>query len=204
MAMAAFVADHPGCHFLYDGSVIEIAINYTLILLNIFVAVHLLFSSTKTENLYKRRHAFLIFTSVILLQIILCLEVQCIRISTIWCTVFGWIWMERKRELEGMEDVKLACTFYEANVDIPNPSLLNHENIVMGVDILTLCYYAIVLESTRTVLHILAIVAFGLPTYYAMERFTLDEGPRTLKFSTLSRQCSQFLRLEPNLSLSSL
>jgi len=200
--LAASRTDDSITIFLYNGSAKDIAINYTLILLNIFVAVHLLFSSTKTLNLHKRRHTLSIFTCVILLQVILCSGVKCIGISTIWCTIFGWIWMERKREQEGMEDIKLACTFYEANVDIPNVSLL--ENIVLGVDMLVLCYYAIVLEPTRTILHILAIVAIGLPTYYAMERSTLDEGPRTLRFTTVSRQCSQLLSLEPNLSLQSL
>lgn len=195
---AASIADHLIYSFLYDGSTKDIAINYTLLLLNIFVASSSMLSTTTLDTLRKRRQALTFFVSAVLFQITLCLKIQYKGIS-IWCAIMGWLWMDRKRELKGMEDMKLACTFYQGSVDIPNALLLDHENIVLGVDLLVLCYYAMVSEPITTVARIVAIVAFGIPSYYIMEMLAPEEGPRTLRFSGCMRQHSQRF-LEANLS----
>jgi len=183
----ASVADHFIYIFLCDGSAKDIVINCTLLFLNVFVASSSL--TTKLDTLRKKRQALILFVSAILLQIVLCLKIQYKGIS-IWCAIMGWIWMDRRRELEGMADIKLACTFYQGSVDIPNALLLDHENIVLSLDMFVLCYYAMVSAPTATVTRILAIVAFGIPSYYIMEMFTPDECQRTLRFTGRMRQHS--------------
>lgn len=82
-----------------------------------------------------------------------------------------------------MVDIKLACTFYQGSIDIPNALLLDRQNIVLGVDMFVLCYYAMVSQPITTVARIVAIVACGIPSYYITEVFAPDMGPRTLRFA---------------------
>jgi len=177
------VADHLLCNLSYDGSSKDVAINYTLLVLNVLVAATSLLSPKTPENFQRRRHALILFVSVIFFQIILCLQEYCVGISLVWCSIMGWIWMDRRREMKGMEEMKLACMFYQADIDIPNALLLDHENMVLGIDMLGIFYYAMVSEPMITMTHILAIVAFGIPSYFAMETFFPDEGTRTLKIT---------------------
>ena len=55
--------------------------------------------------------------------------------------------------MKGMEDMKLACMFYQENVDIPTAFLLHHENLVLVIDVIGLSYYAIVGEPAMTLAH---------------------------------------------------
>jgi len=185
------------CSLSYDGSTIDIAINYTLLLLNLFVAASSLLPST-TDILQRRRHAIISFLFAILFQVVLCLEAHCLGISVIWCATMGWIWMDRRRELKRMVEISLTCSFYRASVDIPN-ALLDHENMVLVLDVLFLCYYAMVSTPTSTVTHILAIAVLGIPSYSMMELFAPDEGPRALRLTGPIKQYSEGL-LESNLS----
>ena len=61
--------------------------------------------------------------------------------------------MDRRREMKEMEEIKLACMFYQADIDIPNALLLDHENMVLGIDMLGLFYYAMVSEPMITMTH---------------------------------------------------
>mmetsp|Transcript_16074 Transcript_16074/g.19024 ORF Transcript_16074/g.19024 Transcript_16074/m.19024 type:complete len:164 (-) Transcript_16074:319-810(-) len=131
----------------YDGSAEDIFVNYTLLLLNFGVAASSLLFPTTQTSLQKWFRALASLLFFIIFQILLCFEVHCVGISLIWCAIMGWIWMDRR-----------------TRVDIPGVLLVN-EDIVLVVDILVICYYALVSEPIVTVAHILAIVLLGIPSY---------------------------------------
>jgi len=134
----------------YDGSTEDMIINYTLLSLNFGVAASLLLLSETTQtSLRKWLHALASFLFFVLFQIVLCLEVHCVGISIIWCAIMGWILMDRRTP----------------RVDIPIVLLSSQRDILLGMDIVVICYYALVSDSITTIAHILAIVVLGIPSY---------------------------------------
>jgi len=131
----------------YDGSAEDIFVNYTLLLLNFGVAASSLLFPTTQTSLQKWLRASVSLLFFIIFQILLCFEVHCVGISLVWCAIMGWIWMDRR-----------------TRVDVPG-ILLVHEDIALVVDILVICYYALVSEPIVTVAHVLAIVFLGIPSY---------------------------------------
>jgi len=122
----------------YDGSTEDMIINYTLLLLNFGVAASLLLLSETTQtSLRKWLHALASFLFFVLFQIVLCLEVHCVGISIIWCAIMGWILMDRRTP----------------RVDIPIVLLSSQRDIVLGMDIVVICYYALVSDSITTIAH---------------------------------------------------
>jgi len=122
----------------FDGSTEAMIINYTLLLLNFGVAASLLLLSTTQTSLRKWLHALASFLFFVLFQIVLCLEVHCVGISIIWCAIMGWILMDRRTP----------------RVDIPIVLLSSQRDILLGMDIVVICYYALVSDSITTIAHI--------------------------------------------------
>lgn len=105
------------CILTYGGSVRDIIINYTLLILNLVFCVGFVVSITGTNHSYGqqattttttrptsptnftaatrdpsyRQRCVLAFTFVVVFQIGLCLCVGCAGISIIWCSMCGWI-----------------------------------------------------------------------------------------------------------------
>lgn len=137
---------HVLCILSYEGSALDIEINYTVLILNLCVAAVPFFRSYCTHDTSVTTSsartsldpggvwAILSLVFVIGFQIVLCVLVHCTGISIIWCAVGGWILMDWKY---GHND--LSLTRQQANVLI--------------IDLFVIIYYFIVAEIITTLAH---------------------------------------------------
>ena len=120
-------------------------------------------------------HPYLSLTSnhvaVIAFQIVLCLIVECVGISIIWCAIFGWILVEvacgrgiggaASSDTESIRQVETSNT---------SPTCVGYGNLssrcsciavvstILCVDLAAILYYAITAPAITTVAHICAIL----------------------------------------------
>ena len=120
-------------------------------------------------------HPYLSLTSnhvaVIAFQIVLCLIVECVGISIIWCAIFAWILVEvacgrgiggaASSDTESIRQVETSNT---------SPTCVGYGNLssrcsciavvstILCVDLAAILYYAITAPAITTVAHICAIL----------------------------------------------
>lgn len=143
----------------------------------------------------RRIYAILSLVFVFAYQIGLCLLVQCAGISIIWCAMAAWIWMDYYHmfvhyhvssslpPISSSQESSLSTPLLVNNQDfIANKVFLKikyHQMIILFMDLMTVIYYAIVMEPITTLAHILAFVILGLPLHYMTEKFATKEEVST-------------------------
>ena len=178
------LTSHLTCILTYDGSVKDVIINYTLLFLNLIVAVFsVIYSksssyslvSTPVESQHRKRDlkrsicaiVSLLFVSIF--QVVLCLLVQCTGVSIIWCAIGGWILMDHYYfyfqepilEVNGGSD---GCGTHCSNIWVLNRKL--HQVCSLIIDLGAIIYYAMIMEPLTTVAHMLAVTVLGIPLYF--------------------------------------
>lgn len=132
------------CILSYEGSILDVKINYTVLAANLFIAAipffqwHRSDDSTPSSSARSDRRGLGAMCSllfVIFFQISLCLIVHCTGISIVWCAVSGWILMDWKGG--GETDIALA----------------RQQAAVLTIDLLAMTYYLIVADVITTLAH---------------------------------------------------
>ena len=145
--------DNIACIFSYDGSALDVEINYTLLSLNLFIAslpFHKLqrnqsIGAQSNSRMYKIVGAIASLLFVVLFQVILCLNVHCSGISIIWCSICGWVGMD----------------FWHAT----DNTIARQQQLLLLTDGLAIGYYFLVAAPITTLAHILAIIVLGIPLF---------------------------------------
>lgn len=130
------------CILSYEGSALDVKINYTVLAANLFIAAIPFFQWHRSDDTPSSRArserrglgAICSLLFVILFQISLCLIVHCAGISIVWCAVGGWILMDWK---SGETDIALA----------------RQQAAVLTIDLLAMTYYLIVADAITTLAH---------------------------------------------------
>lgn len=121
-------------------------------------------------------HPYLSLTSnhiaVIAFQIVLCLIVECVGISIIWCAIFGWILVEVAcgRGIGGAASNDTEPD-RQAETSNTSPTCVGYGNLssrcsciavvastILCVDLAAIVYYAVTAPAITTVAHICAIL----------------------------------------------
>ena len=130
------------CILSYGGSAFDIEINYTVLVLNLYVAAVPFFQRYSSNDTFSARtspdpgniEAIASLVFVIGFQIILCILLHCAGISIVWCAIGGWILMDWK--------------YGDANV-----SHSRHQTFVLTINLFAIIYYFIVAEAVTTLAH---------------------------------------------------
>ena len=131
------------CILSYEGSALDVKINYTVLAANLFIAAIPFFQWHRSDDTPSSRArserrglgAICSLLFVICFQISLCLIVHCAGISIVWCAVGGWILMDWKGGRE--TDIALA----------------RQQAAVLTIDLLAMTYYFIVADTITTLAH---------------------------------------------------
>lgn len=83
--------------------------------------------------------------TVIAFQIVLCLIVGCVGISIVWCAILGFLLMKCWRTRARTRTRKCGCDVLAIG-------------IAVGMDVISICYYAYAEPPITTVAHVLAIL----------------------------------------------
>jgi hypothetical protein len=140
-----------GCIFTYNGSTLDIALNYSVFLINV------IYCTASLEN--RKVIASGVFLGVVAFQWILCLILGCSGISIIWCAMCGWS-MNQRRCLASSRDVVPDTRFQSAT-----ETIRRMYPFVMLLDGAVIVYYSVVTEVITTVAHICALI-LGAALYH--------------------------------------
>ncbi len=191
------LTEHLYCILSYEGNVNDVIINYTLLVVNLIVAILSISRSSRSPReeeqgrphgytrLSSERHeddngtltkqrifAIVSLVVVIMFQIVLCLLVQCSGISIIWCAIGGWILMDQYYTRDDGYDI--GSTNGTTTTISTTRQLIScrnlHQMSILVIDLVAIVYYFIVLEPITTVAHVLAIVVLGIPLYTIYRR----------------------------------
>ncbi len=129
------LGEHLLCILLYDGSILDTVMNYTVLFANLVVAAIPIWNSRVGF-----RGASLALLFVIFFQVFLCLViVPCSGISIIWCSILGWMLAGlRKRSIR--EHIQTTIG-------------INQMIVMIIIDFGVIVYYAVTSEPITTVAH---------------------------------------------------
>lgn len=160
------------CILSYGGSLSDIIINYTLVVLNVLYCSMALQASlykysrgpraSEMEVIRQRRR--IVFADgalafVVLFQIVLCLALSCSGVSIIWCAMCGWIMCDRLRRVGGFEH-------NEITVNRAGQSVILMDFVVIG-------YYGVMFPLITTIAHCCAL-SLGAVLAFISARATTD------------------------------
>jgi len=133
------------CIISYEGSALDVKINYTVLAANLFIAAIPFFQwhprqhddtpSSRARSESRGPGAICSLLFVMFFQISLCLGLGCTGISIVWCAVGGWILMDWKGG--GETDIALA----------------RQQAAVITIDLLAMTYYLIVADAITSLAH---------------------------------------------------
>jgi cell division protein ZapA (FtsZ GTPase activity inhibitor) len=143
------------CILSYGGSLSDILINYTLVVINVLYCHVALRTSLDKYNRgpcaveltrQRNRMAFarLALMFVVMFQVVLCLAVGCSGVSIIWCAMCGWSIYDRLRRVDGFQGHEMFVH--------------RMGQIVIVLDILAIGYYGITSPMITTIAHSLALI----------------------------------------------
>ena len=126
------------CIVTYGGSISDICINYTLLVLDITFCAWWL--TMRHQNVRKPLTSLII---VAIYQVLLCFFLGCSGVSIVWCAVIGW-YIHKSRCVVGQRNSEQYHIWYELLLLLPNASAL--------------LYYAITSEVITSIAHICALL----------------------------------------------
>ena len=135
------------CILSYNGSLRDILLNYTLVVLNAVYCHRMLCASNKHKISQRRkRAAYGSLAFVVAFQILLCLAVGCSGVSIVWCAMGGWSMLvgsrKEARRTKGFSDVPIRR--------------MGH--VLFLLDLSAIVYYAILFPPITTIAHIAALL----------------------------------------------
>jgi hypothetical protein len=154
-----------GCIISYDKGPVDITINYILLVFNLWYQLRLLdqyltlvqASESKRKKFY--RYALESLISIVVFQIGLCLLVNCIGISIIWCAMAGFGMSERRRVLALFQpSASSSSSSDNPPIPVPDPTLAPPFTTITIMNVAAIIYYIVVQDALTTVAHILALI----------------------------------------------
>jgi hypothetical protein len=166
------VTPQVSCILTYGGSASDIAINYSILLLNLTACATVL----QEDDTISKQTAVVSLAFVVEFQIILCLIVGCSGISIIWCACAGW--MIRKL-LYTQRTANLSSDSATTQAEPGSPmNCFLCQKITLCADAVAIFYYMLVTEPITTVAHVCAI-ALGMLLHRSSERSSLSTDATT-------------------------
>ena len=154
------------CILTYGGSQTDIAINYSILLINMTACALLLGWDSRTNQ----RRALLSFGFTVTFQIVLCMALGCAGISIIWCASAGWM-MQRQRRNSQTEALVDACDEVMLSQSNESQLLVVGRQVALVVDAAAILYYLWTAEFITTVAHSCAVV-MGMLLYRPANEWT--------------------------------
>ena len=156
------ILSHIGCILTYGGNSTDIAINYSLVVMNSVWCCFVALTTADSVPNHNRRRLYhtsnvmaLIF--VVVFQVVLCLMVGCSGISIIWCAQAGWVVHQR------YYSHRFLLANHESQAMVAN--VPKTELCVLGIDFLAILYYAVLTEPITTIAHFCALLLGALLSF---------------------------------------
>ena len=156
------------CILSYNGSGIDIIINYLLFIINLLwcLAACRFHAEQESERAWKIQiFSMLIMMGVIVFQISLCFIVGCMGISIIWCAMA--VWMASKRQQFKQRD--------EANLAIGTYQWTDVELFIVVIDTGAIFYYGFMAQPITTFAHLCALILGAILSMISITMFDLAE-----------------------------